>query len=200
MKTLSIILSTVLLISCGKPESETYNATKAVVETKTNYVLIGDTFEAQVIPIDESISAMHTFNNDVNNVIHEQWENGVLKIKAKPTGMGVFKIAGTLNFNGPDKLTEIPFETEYIAVNPMPALITTFLIKDIENPLTVAVTGIPAENISILSTDVQIEKKGPSRYVVIPNITGKAVIKTIYQKGDIKKELSETVFEVVEKK
>lgn len=191
----------VIFYGCESSETKKATPTSVIVNSKTYYLLQGDTFEAQIIPIDPELwKNQISFVNEGHEIIEEKWENGVLKVKAKTTSVGMYKLNGILQFNDNEKMTEIPYSTEYIVVKPSTAITNKYLIKDIENPLNVSVTGIPAPLLELTSNDAEIISKGMGDFLVTPKKLGIIKIKTVYKSGNEIKELAESEFEVFEKK
>lgn len=125
---------------------------KAVAVAKSNYILAGQTYQADVfltasigsIPIQVSVngSSLPT-------------DNGVAQYKASTTKEGIYKWTGTVSFKDPESGEIKTFTTdpiEYQVAKPSavvsPDKMNVFYMG-VDNPVSVSAPGIPKENLKV---------------------------------------------------
>ncbi len=196
---LSLIATTLLNVYAQTNKQSNYYPDDVIVNARSNYVLQNDTFYAQVIPINSSQwDGQISFENTGVKIIDSHWENGVLKVAAKADKWGLYTFSGKLNFKTDEGNTFLPFSSEFIVAIPVACIQTTFLIKDIENPVEITVSGIPGEFYEPISPDAEIKKLSNNKYTITPHKTGYLNVKVKSKDGKI--EYGSYDFEVIEKK
>jgi len=136
------------------------DAVAARVMSRTNYVLLGEDYEADIFLGAYSSTAqpdmrIGTLDEGGENLARTTdslvVENGMGKYRVKADREGVFTYEGTVDYTMPSgEVRHYPFKSEYIVARPNVVVSPTQLnlvYKGISNPLSISVPGIPAENI-----------------------------------------------------
>lgn len=131
------------------------NKITAEVIPVSSYVTRGGSYQARIIlaAIDSTMTPAVTVNN--NNV-----PNGNYEVKCDK--VGTFDIAGEIVLTKQDGSTQsYPFKSEYIVGEPT-AIVSADMMNvfyaGIENPISVSVPGVAAQNISISATNAKLTK------------------------------------------
>jgi gliding motility-associated protein GldM len=178
-----------------------FNELNSVVIPKTDYVVRGDQFEAQLF-----IGAFDTTKNPkilIGNVEEKRLADGsidyVMKgsydsVRVFQDGRGIWKAPtsapGEKNFDGLIVLKapggndiKKPFHTKYSVNPPMVTVSPTKMnvfYRGVDNPIDVAASGFSAEKISITFTNGLVKKVGGSSYVINPTKIGEGQPVTVY--------------------
>jgi len=113
---------------------------------------------------------------------------------------GLQTFSGNVIFNNESgqKVT-LPFETQYMVAKPTAATVTKYLVKDIENPLSVSISGIPAHTIKVEASEGTITGKMGS-FRLTPSKTGPCTVTVKAEINGQLKTIDTYTFEVIEKK
>jgi len=138
-----------------------YDRIEAKVMPKTNYLFTGDPYEAEVIvaAYDTSRSPNVYLLGGVDSLPVSQKaqatlissQNGRMNFKFPTTSVGLKKYAGFVSvFDGSGNEKTYHFKNEYFVAQPSLTVSATnmnVLYIGVNNPLSISVSGIPAENI-----------------------------------------------------
>lgn len=180
----------ILQLFYNKAAAESLTNTNAksvsvVVVPKSNLVLSGGKFEADILP------ALYDENSKYNVIINEQiFEpvNGITKCEFTTAGEGTQSIKGYLNYTGSDQTDlKLPFEIEYTVFKGAATIsadaMNVFYIG-IDNPVSISVPGFPPDNVTVTMTGGSIVKVGSTSYIVKCSQRGDAVITVSVNTGD----------------
>ena len=195
--TLVLIAAMITVVAFSQNNQNCSFPTSVIVDAKSAYVMKGDTFFAQVIPVFAGkCKDKITFENKGVPVTGSKWEGGILKLYVKAENEGMHKFSGDLVVRTDKGDTTLSFSSEFIVARPAVSIMTKYLIKDIENPVEISVTGIPPFfKLTAQDTDI---KGDFGRYTIIPHKTG--ILKLNIKSNDGKTDFGEFEFEVFEKK
>ena len=156
------------------------NKMEAIVLTKSNYVLKGNNFEARVLlAAYDSLQKPEILIGKYRRTEdgYEMVDGGtVLAYDAKGRAMlvrpgssvGNFTVEGLLNMQTPEGLRSYPFSSEY-QVGEANAVISAtkmnVLYIGVENPISISVSGVPADKVRASITRGTLSKKSGSEYV-----------------------------------
>jgi len=156
----------------------------ATAVPKSNYVLLGSDFEADVF-----VSAYDTKNTpEVTGPFRKEIkQNGIVTIKAPTTKEGLQKIVGSVNLKGPDgKTVSHRIEAEFVVAKPTGTVAATkmnVLYIGVDNPVSISAPGVPDRDIIAEISAGKIERwTSPEeplanfRVYNLPLNTGKAYI------------------------
>ncbi len=179
------------LMSYVGAETFKFNKVEAKVIPEKSYVFKGSEYKAQIL-----VAAFDTVENpDVRykmnidsltaammaNSIDVPGENGVVNINIPTNGLGigVQKFAGVIRIRDPkdrEKFIPYHFHTEFNVGEPTAIISADGLnvfYKDINNPMSISIPGVPPTDVSynITKGKAKIKQKAPGVYDVMP--TGK---------------------------
>lgn len=200
MKKVILISAVVIaIVSCTETKNEVNlkNPTMVIVDAASNYVMQGDTFYAQVVPVNtEQWNNQISFENTGTQILDSHWENGVLNVSIKADEQGLSVFSGNLKFKTDNGDITLPFSSEFVVTKPSISVKTNALIKDIENPVEIGMTGIPPF-FEITAENAEI-KGDFGKYTITPHETGKLKLSVKSQDGMT--DFGNYEFEVFEKK
>jgi gliding motility-associated protein GldM len=165
----------------------------AKVIPKSNYILEGDKYEAEVI-----VAAYDTKGNpevyylegvdtvrDITNARKIEGQSGVVKLNFPATSAGIKKYAGIIRVVSPaGDIQSYSFKDEYIVAKPSLTVSATkmnVLYTSVENPMSISVPGMSSEKIQAsmsVGTLTQVPLESGYNYIArIPaGTSGKAVV------------------------
>jgi len=158
-------------------ESFPFNKLKAQVISKSNFVLKGDTYEAEVF-----LAASDTTQNPVITLTN----GGEIKnfdpvsrrglYTRKENNLGTQSWGGVVYYTTPSGETkDYPFEAEYIVSEPQvvvsPTKMNVFYVS-VDNPVRVSAPGFTMDNIRASVDNGELVKNGAG-YIARPKIVGK---------------------------
>ena len=170
----------------------------------SNYVVLGDSFKAEVIVAAYSSTQNPEF--EVGNGLDtagksmQEWgvsnpvnasrltvKDGVSHYGYKPTSEGEKTWGGLVKLKKPgtNEYVMYPFEHTFIAAKPSTVVSPTAMnifYKDVKNPLSVSVSGFSSKDISINVSGGKVTGSGGS-YEVIPNPSSRTCIVSVSVKG-----------------
>ena len=158
-------------------ESFPFNKLKAQVIAKSNFVLKGDTYEAEVF-----LAASDTTQNPIITLsrggeietFDPDSRRGLYSRKEK--SLGPQSWGGIVHYKTPSGETKkYPFEAEYIVSEPQVVVSATKMnvfYAGVDNPVSVSAPGFTAGNIRATVDNGQLVKSGEG-YIASPRIVGK---------------------------
>lgn len=170
-----------------------------VVKPQSYYVMASDSFVADIyltkkIPEPADMLIMGSAGNG-ETIIHD---NGKIHYAAVPFAQGLQTFSGMISFKNENGIAEnLPFRTDFVMAKPVASVMSKYLVKGIENSLTISVTGIPPSDWQVESNcGAVLPGKTPGLFSITPINAGKCTI-TVKSKSKI---ISSYDFEVIEKK
>jgi len=174
------------------------NKMEAVVLTKSNYVLKGSTFEARILlAAYDSLQKPDIFLGKPRQT-DDDWEipdggtllpyddKGRAMVIRPGTSVGSFTVEGLLRMQTPEGPRNYPFKTEYQVGEPNAVISPTkmnVLYIAVDNPLSISVSGVPQEKVSVQISQGTIVKKSGSEYEARPTTPGDATV-TVFAEID----------------
>lgn len=145
-----------------------FNRLGAHVFPKSNYVLKGDVFEAEIfLGAEDTTQQPEIYVN--NRQLSLVGGKGVFKVPANEAG--TFKWGGFIKYKTPDgNYKSYPFQSEYQVGEPsatISPLKMNVLYQGLANPIGVSVPGVSSQNIKITATNGTISQQG-GQYVINP--------------------------------
>jgi len=166
------------------------NKMEAVVLTKSNYVLVGNTFEARVLLAaydslqkPEILLGQYRKTDDDYEMVDGGTvlpydDRGRAMIIRPGTSIGNFTVQGLLRMQTPDGIRSFPFATEYQVGQSSTVISATAMNAmyiGIDNPISVQMAGVPTEQIQVSMTNGTIQRQG-NQWVARPTSPGNATI------------------------
>lgn len=169
---------TYLLGMIGKADMK-FNAIKAVVSAPKSYLLVGDTYEADVF-----IAAYDSTQNPeitVNGGSALPVQNGVGKYKATASGVGNKTFNGVIKLKNTatGEIKSYPYKGEYEVGQPSLSVSPTkmnVLYIGVPNPMDITASGYNSEKLQVSISSGSITKTGNGTYSVQVKQAGKATI------------------------
>ena len=155
-----------------------FDKLEAKVMAKSNYVMAGENFEADILLVASSSQS----NPDI--MVGEtaiNVEDGVGKYVAGASGVGIKTFAGkiVLNGSGGGEKQEFAFDGEYTVFKPAATIAATemnLLYKGIDNPMSISVPGFAASDVKISAPGLKLVSKGGGLYnATVPSSTSREV-------------------------
>ncbi len=166
-----------------------FDQLEATVVAPTSYVLVGQTYEADVFI---SASSKTQLPNVVVGGRSLPLENGKGKYKVTPTQEGFIKWGGVINVKGPDgAIKPYKFEAEYQAAKPTAVVSAdkmNVLYIGVDNPISVSVPGLPKEKLRASLNGKGSLTGSNGKYIARVSEAGKVMITVSGEvaKGDVK--------------
>jgi len=199
--TFKIFLGAVVLTTLSNCAEKDNYPNKVIVDTYSDIIFVGDTFKARIIPINsDQWNEKITYEDDQGNEITKNSDNNELNLSIKCDHEGIQQFKGFLNVKTKNGITKIPFSRDFIIDQPTPIVKTNFMIRGIENPIEIAIKGVPSALIKLSSKDAIIFENGWGKFIVTPKKTGKLIISAKIKNGSHVTKLDNIEFEVFEKK
>lgn len=146
-----------------------FNKIEAIVSTKSNYILVGETFEAEIFTAayDSTVEPVIKLKGSENPL---PTKDGKGVYKASGTSVGPRTLAGVIEVQHPKtkKIIEYPFSTTYTVGEPALAVSATKMnvfYVGVNNPVEISVSGVPPENVRPSMTGGQLTPSG-NGYIV----------------------------------
>jgi hypothetical protein len=173
-KTFVFISLLAAAYGCGEPKSqtETISPSKVIVNANSYYMMTGDTFTADIIPVNsEQWEGNISFESGDGQITDSIWDKGILKIAIAEDRPGLKRYSGNLKYKSNKGNELLPFSVEYVVVEPVLSFRTKYLIKDIDNVVEIGITGIPPVfELTADNTDITGDF---GQYTINPHKTGK---------------------------
>jgi gliding motility-associated protein GldM len=173
------------------------NKMEAVVLTGSNYVLLGEQFEARVLLAaydslqkpEILLGKYRVTDNgyeitDGGTVLNYD-EKGRAIVKRPATSAGNFTVEGLLQMQTVDGLKSYPFSRDYQVGQPSAVVSPTkmnVLYIGVDNPLSISVSGVPAEKVSVTISQGTIRPLSGSKseYIASPTTTASDAVVTVF--------------------
>jgi gliding motility-associated protein GldM len=168
----------------------------ATVVPKSQYVFMGDSYEAEVF-----VTAMDTKQNFTANIGGRGYssEGGKVKIQLPATVPGPKKVDGSVMFKSPDGIVKpYPVSFEYIVAPPTLTVSPTkmnVLYIGVDNPVSISAGGVSDAQISASISQGSITRSGNS-WIAHVSQAGKAVVSVSAKVGDKAKTMGSSEFRV----
>ncbi len=186
------------LIASIDAESFKFNKLEALVIPESRFLLKGESFKARVL-----LAAIDTTQRPeiIANRQKLTYKGDVATYTEVANSVGVKKVKGVIHYITPSGVT-LPreFEMDYVVADPAVVISLTKMnvfYVGVDNPLTLAIPGIPMDAIDVAITNGTIAEKGDGSYIVKPKVAGKnssiTVLATIQGK---KREIETQVYRV----
>ena len=154
------------------------NSIEAFVIPKSQTVVRGTPYTAQAV-----LAAVDTTQRPtifVNGKTLSKEDNGFFQISTGSTG--TFPVKGYIEMirNGVPHKKE--FSSEFFVVEPSATIFPTLmnvLYANYENPIEIAVPGVPGQNVSATMTNGRLERKGNNMWVAYPSKAGTDAVITV---------------------
>lgn len=203
------------LLSSVDASSFKFNKLAPAVIANSNYILIGDSFRAEVFlaafdttqapliyvgtELDTSDPKDIKMKGSYDSLKITPDGKGILKIQGKSEGEFTYK--GIINFKAPGgKILKYPWKTTFQVAKPSatisPTKMNVFYIG-VDNPVSISAPGVPADKIkaSISGGGGSIVKKG-NEWIVRVKTPGKCTISVTADVGGVNKKMGEMEFRV----
>ena len=167
------------------------NKMEAIVVTKSNYVLMGNTFEARILLAaydslqkPDILLGKHRKNADGTyemidgGTLLPYDEKGRAMLKRPGTSVGNFTVEGLLQMITAEGLRSYPFSTEYqvgVSSTVISPTKMNVMYIGVDNPISISMSGVPSERMSVSMTNGSITKSG-SEWIAKPSSPGNAKI------------------------
>lgn len=156
-----------------------FDVVEAKVIPQSNYVLLGDSFKADIFVAaysstqnpDVLVGDLDTVTNQFKGgTLPVKVANGVGKFRKRGDSEGSQKVSGLINLKGPDgSIKSYPFHTEYMVAKGGVVVSPTkmnVLYIGVDNPLDISVSGVAAENLDpSLSGAGSLSKVAAGKYI-----------------------------------
>ncbi len=156
---------------------------QAEIVPRSNYVMQGDKFEAEVYLTAYSSKQAHEVYIDGKKL---EPQNGKVVYQLPASSTGKHEVSGEIWVREADSLRKYPFKTEYNVFKGA-ANISADNMKQLfvnaPNPMTIAVPGVTADKVRASISPGQLERKGPNSYNAVVRANGKVVV-TVEAKDD----------------
>ncbi|MCX6232847.1 MAG: gliding motility protein GldM [Bacteroidetes bacterium] len=173
-KTTSEVLNTEFdivnqLYSAISAYDYTFDRIGAKVIPASNYVLLGDQYQAEIFVA--AYDTKSSITADINGATI-QGDSGMVVYKAAASSEGLKKYTGQINVKTPFGIKQYSFENEYIVAKPSATVsadkMNVFYVG-VDNPVTVSVPGIANEKVKPSISGGSLASKGGGKYIV--NVT-----------------------------
>lgn len=154
------------------------NKLVAQVVPKSQIVLSGSLYEANIV-----LSAIDSTQRPkivINGQALQKENNGIYRSAAGAPG--TYPIKGQITLEGAEGVRTYPFESEYYVTEPTATIAPTLmnvLYAGYENPIQIAVPGVPSENVSATMSNGRLSKVG-SQWVAKPSTPGVEAVITVH--------------------
>lgn len=189
------------LLEAITAEDFKFDQIAAKIIPKSNYVLVGDKYEADIFVAAYSTTQQPTVligsaGDTVKNEVIGQTDkivgqNGLVKYSAPAGAEGERKFGGVIQIVAPGgKVKNYAFNSAYTVARPSAVVsaekMNVFYIG-LDNPVSVSVPGVPAEKVSVSMAGGTIVSAGKGKYNVRVGAPGEATINVIADLGGTRK-------------
>ncbi len=154
------------------------NTIEAFVIPKSQTVVQGSTFSADlVLAAVDSTQRPKIF---VNGKYLPEETNGLFQVGTGSTGR--FPVEGYMELNRNGVPYKYEFSSEYFVVEPSATIFPTLmnvLYANYENPIEIAVPGVPGQSITATMTNGRLERKNNNVWVAYPSKAGTDAVITV---------------------
>ena len=149
---------------------------RAMVQPKSNYVLQGETYTADVfLAAYDDTQEPTIIVNDVE-LTAEQIENGMGKLSFPTNALGEQKFGGKIIVTQGGEAVEATFESTYTVAPPSVVISPTkmnVLYRNVENPLDISVPGV--DNSKVSANGPGLRKSGNGYVADVTKVKGKEI-------------------------
>ena len=159
-----------------------FNKLEAAVISPSNYIVLGDTFRADVF-----LAAFDSTKNPVIRLGSGDYQdsvkfaisgdtvpidviNGKGRVRIPTRSEGEYTWQGVINFEAPGgRVLPFPFKTQYTVAKPslvVSADKMNVFYRGVDNPVSISVPGVPADKIVASINNGSLRKTGKGNYVV----------------------------------
>jgi gliding motility-associated protein GldM len=146
----------------------------AKVIAKSNYVLTGETYEAEIFVAAYDTKSKIDASINGSTVVGD---SGKITYKRAAGAEGLQKYSGVINVKTNNGIAQYPFEQEYIVARPSATVsadkMNVFYIG-VDNPVTISVPGVANDKLRPSMTGGTLAKSGAGKYVVRVTQQGEA--------------------------
>ena len=159
-----------------------FNKLQAQVVSSSDYVLQGNTYEAKVFlsAVDTTVTSAITVGGTTLPMIPGE-NAGLYKVVTSKDGKAEFR--GQINYKNPyGVIVNYPFKHEYEVAKPSMSVSATKMnvfYSGLDNPVSISVPGISANNIKVSITNGSIQPGPDGNYIVRPEKIGEKAIITV---------------------
>lgn len=162
-----------------------FDKIESKVLARTNYVLAGQDYEADIMLVAYDTRQELDIRIDGGSKIDV--ENGVGKYKSRATSEGIKKWGGYISVVSPTsgEITRYPFASEYIVAKPVAVVSPdkmNVLYVGVDNPISISVPGITPENLVPKISGNSSLKGNLGKYVARVNVPGGTVNIDVFAK------------------
>jgi len=154
------------------------NTIEAFVIPKSQTVVQGTSYTANlVLAAVDSTQRPKIF---VNGRLLPDDANGLFQIGTSSTG--TFQVQGYMELNRNGNPYKYPFSSEYFVVEPSATIFPTLmnvLYANYENPIEIAVPGVPGQSVTATMTNGRLDRKGNNMWVAYPSKAGTDAVITV---------------------
>ncbi|CAN5901880.1 gliding motility protein GldM [soil metagenome] len=163
-----------------------FDTVAARVIASTNYVLMGDTFKADIFlaAFNKTLKPqilLGKFNPETGKMDGAydsvNVSNGMGKYFVNATREGIFEYEGVINMTTPKgKVMQYPFKSEYIVARPALTVSATkmnVMYAGLENEISVSIPGVPNEKAHVSCDNGILTPLGNGKYRVTKPVAGK---------------------------
>lgn len=156
-----------------------FDTVAARVIASTNYVMMGDTFKADIFlaAFNKTLKPQILLGkyNPLTGKMEGAYDsvnvlNGLGKYSLAANKEGIFTYEGVINMTTPKgKVMQYPFQSEYIVARPALAVSAdkmNVMYAGLENPITVSVPGFAAENTHVHVNNGSMRAGGNGKYYI----------------------------------
>lgn len=184
------------LLSSVSAEDFTFDAVGAKVVAKSNYVLTGEQYEAEIF-----VAAYDT-KSSISAEIGGQrvmGDSGKINYTVGAGAPGLKQYNGFITVKAPTGDKTYPFASEYIVAPPSmsiaPTKMNVFYIG-VPNPVTISVAGVADKDVNPSISTGTIKRDKDGWIVTVPNEAKEAIISVNAKMGDKVKKMGQTKFRV----
>ncbi len=198
------------LYSAVDAASYKFNVLESAVISPSNYVIVGDTFRAEVFlaAFDSTKSPQIFLGENYDSTTHQvsgdsihvevQSGKGFIKIPARSEGDYTYN--GVIKYKAPSgEYNYFPFKTEYKVAKPSvtisPTAMNVFYLG-LDNPVDISAAGVARDKIRPSISNGSITKKSDGSWVVRVTKPGKAVISVSAEKDGKSERMGSMEFRV----
>jgi gliding motility-associated protein GldM len=167
------------LLKQNDTETMKFDTIAAKVIPQSNYVLLGETYKADVfiaafsktkkpeVLVGNYNETSKTFDGTPNAI---EVENGLGKYSVKTDREGVVNYSGVIKVKSPKgKDVVFPFNSEYIVARPaltVSAEKMNVVYLGLDNPISVSVPGVPNERLTVSATNATLKNNGKGKFIM----------------------------------
>lgn len=143
-----------------------FDKLEAKVLAKSNYVMEGENYEADILLVASNSKGDPTITVDEVNV---DIEGGVGKFTRPASGVGIKTFAGKIVIVGPEGPQEFTFSDEFQVFKPAATIAATemnLLYKGIDNPMSISVPGFSAADVNVNTGGLKKKSLGGGKYII----------------------------------